>query len=124
MPSPLALRFSRSSLASAVEWSRRGRKPPPRELRRRRKPRPLKGTLERVKVFGKSLEGNLMGESASPDVSIYLPPSYAKERSRRYPVVYLLHGYTGTDLGYFGNDRAGSSIASPSACSRPAPRAR
>jgi S-formylglutathione hydrolase len=64
---------------------------------------PLKGTLERVKVFGKSLEGNLMGESASPEVSIYLPPSYAKERGRRYPVVYLLHGYTGTDLGYFGS---------------------
>lgn len=62
----------------------------------------LKGSLERVKVFGKSLEGNLMGESASPEVSIYLPPSYAKDRSRRYPVVYLLHGYTGTDLGYFG----------------------
>ena len=63
----------------------------------------LRGTLERVKVFGKSLEGNLMGESSSPDVSIYLPPSYAKERARRYPVVYLLHGYTGTDLGYFGD---------------------
>jgi len=62
----------------------------------------LKGSLERVKVSGKSLEGNLMGESASPEVSIYLPPSYAKDRSRRYPVVYLLHGYTGTDLGYFG----------------------
>jgi S-formylglutathione hydrolase len=62
----------------------------------------LQGTLERVKVFGKSLEGNLLGESASPDVSIYLPPSYAKERGRRYPVVYLLHGYTSTDLSYFG----------------------
>ena len=62
----------------------------------------LKGSLERIKVFGTSLEGNLMGESASPDVSIYLPPSYAKDRSRRYPVVYLLHGYTGTDLSYFG----------------------
>lgn len=63
---------------------------------------PLKGSLERVKVCGKSLEGNLMGESASPEVSIYLPPSYAKDRSRRYPVVYVLHGYTGTDLRYFG----------------------
>jgi S-formylglutathione hydrolase len=62
----------------------------------------VKGKLERVKVHGKSLEGNLMGESASPEVSIYLPPSYATERNRRYPVVYLLHGYTGTDLGYFG----------------------
>jgi S-formylglutathione hydrolase FrmB len=60
------------------------------------------GTIERVKVYGKSLDGNLLGESASPDVSIYLPPGYATERNRRYPVVYLLHGYTGTDLGYFG----------------------
>ena len=62
----------------------------------------LKGTLERVKVHGKALEGNLMGESAEPEVSIYLPPSYDADRARRYPVVYLLHGYTGTDLGYFG----------------------
>ena len=64
---------------------------------------PLKGTLQRVKVHGPSLDGNLMGESASPDVSIYLPPSYARDRSRRYPVVYVLHGYTNTDLGYFGD---------------------
>jgi S-formylglutathione hydrolase len=63
----------------------------------------LKGKLERVKVHGKSLVGNLMGESAEPEVSIYLPPGYATERNRRYPVVYLLHGYTGTDLSYFGN---------------------
>jgi S-formylglutathione hydrolase FrmB len=62
----------------------------------------LKGTLERIKVHGKSLEGNLMKESPAPEVSIYLPPSYAKERNRRYPVVYLLHGYTNSDLGYFG----------------------
>jgi S-formylglutathione hydrolase len=62
----------------------------------------IKGKLERVKVHGKALEGNLLGESASPEVSIYLPPSYATDRNRRYPVVYLLHGYTGTDLGYFG----------------------
>ena len=65
-------------------------------------PPPIKGKLERIKIFGKSLEGNLMGETPSPDVSIYLPPSYAKERNRRYPVVYFLHGYTNTDLGYFG----------------------
>ena len=62
----------------------------------------LRGKLERVKVHGKSLEGNLMGESASPEVSIYLPPSYATDPNRHYPVVYLLHGYTGTDLSYFG----------------------
>ena len=62
----------------------------------------LKGKLERVKVHGKALEGNLLGETASPEVSIYLPPSYLTDSNRRYPVVYLLHGYSGTDLGYFG----------------------
>ncbi len=62
----------------------------------------LEGTLERVPVHGTSLEGNLLGETASPEVSIYLPSSYASDRNRGYPVVYLLHGYTNTDLGYFG----------------------
>ena len=64
----------------------------------------LKGTLERIKIHGKSLEGNLLGETADPEVSIYLPPSYNTDRNRRYPVVYLLHGYTNSDLGYFGSD--------------------
>ncbi len=28
------------------------------------------------------------------DVLVFLPPSYAREKSRRYPVVYALHGYS------------------------------
>ncbi len=60
------------------------------------------GTLDRVTVFGPSLEGNLMGAPDAPEVSIYLPESYAGEPDRRYPVVYVLHGYTGTDQGWFG----------------------
>ena len=65
----------------------------------------LKGKLERIKVHGKSLEGNLLKESDSPDVSVYLPPAYLTERTRRFPVVYLLHGYTGSDLSYFGTNQ-------------------
>jgi S-formylglutathione hydrolase FrmB len=61
-----------------------------------------KGTVERIKIHGPSLEGNLANEPASPEVTVYLPPSYAAERSRRYPVVYLLHGYTGTDSTWTG----------------------
>ena len=61
-----------------------------------------KGTVDRVKVHGQSLEGNLANETAAPEVTIYLPPSYAAERTRRYPVVYLLHGYTGTDSTWTG----------------------
>ena len=49
----------------------------------------LKGKLERIKVHGKSLVGNLLKESESPDVSVYLPPSYLTDRTRRFPVVYL-----------------------------------
>jgi enterochelin esterase-like enzyme len=51
------------------------------------------GTVEKIKVHGKSLEGNLEGDSPDRDVFIYLPPSYGKQTNRRYPVVYFLHGY-------------------------------
>lgn len=51
------------------------------------------GTAERIKVHGKSLEGNLEGDSPDRDVFVYLPPSYATEKNHRYPVVYFLHGY-------------------------------
>jgi pimeloyl-ACP methyl ester carboxylesterase len=50
-------------------------------------------TVEHIKVHGKSLEGNLEGDSPDRDVIVYLPPSYAKQPNRRYPVVYFLHGY-------------------------------
>ncbi|SKB47990.1 alpha/beta hydrolase [Dyadobacter psychrophilus] len=62
----------------------------------------LLGSVERIKVHGKGLEGNLEGNSADPDVSIYLPPSYKKDAKRRYPVVYLLHGFTDTDAQWYG----------------------
>jgi enterochelin esterase-like enzyme len=52
-----------------------------------------KGTVEKVSVHGNALVGNLAGESADRDVFVYLPPSYASDRNRRYPVAYLLHGY-------------------------------
>src|SRR5262245_32961356 len=55
------------------------------------------GHYERIKVHGTSLEGNLEGDSPDRDVSVYLPPSYAKSRGRRYPVLYLLHGFTDSD---------------------------
>src|SRR5919204_5736628 len=61
-----------------------------------------KTAVEHIQVHGKALEGNLEGDSADRDITVYLPPSYATERSRRYPVVYLLHGYGGTDSTFVG----------------------
>ena len=52
-------------ILAAPSWAGQGTSPAPAAL---------KGTLERIKVHGKSLEGNLMKETAAPEVSIYLPP--------------------------------------------------
>lgn len=51
-------------------------------------------TVEHIKVHGAALEGNLEGDAVDRDVLVFLPPSYAAEKSRRYPVVYALHGYS------------------------------
>src|SRR5215831_9671506 len=51
-------------------------------------------SVEDIKVRGTALEGNLEGDAVDRDVIVFLPPSYAKEKSRRYPVVYALHGYS------------------------------
>jgi enterochelin esterase-like enzyme len=58
-----------------------------------------------VTAPGPSLAGNLAGDAADREVSVYLPPGYAKQTQRRYPVLYLLHGFTDNDAQWFG--RAG-----------------
>jgi len=50
--------------------------------------------IERIKVHGASLESNLEKDAADRDVLVFLPPGYAADKTRRYPVVYALHGYS------------------------------
>src|SRR6476620_3396520 len=50
--------------------------------------------VEHIKIHGVGLEGNLEGDAADRDVLVLLPPSYASQKNRRYPVVYALHGYS------------------------------
>jgi enterochelin esterase-like enzyme len=50
--------------------------------------------VERIKIHGTALEGNLEGDAVDRDVLVFLPPSYDKQKSRRYAVVYALHGYS------------------------------
>lgn len=47
-----------------------------------------------VRVHSRALEGNLLGDTADQQVAIYLPPSYQTSPSKRFPVVYFLHGYS------------------------------
>ena len=51
-------------------------------------------TVEHIKIHGAALEANLESDAADRDVFVFLPPSYAKQKHRRYPVVYALHGYS------------------------------
>lgn len=55
------------------------------------------GKIVREKVHGVSLEKTATGESADRNVTIYLPPSYTGVPTKRYPVVYLLHGIADSD---------------------------
>lgn len=51
------------------------------------------GVIHTVEVPAPSLRGNLLGDPAIRTTSIYLPPSYSRAPNRRYPVLYLLHGF-------------------------------
>jgi len=51
-------------------------------------------TVEHIKVHGASLKGNLEDEAVDRDVIVFLPPGYSKDKHRRYPVVYALHGFS------------------------------
>jgi enterochelin esterase-like enzyme len=53
-------------------------------------------------VHAKSLEKNLYGDSPDRSMMVYLPPSYTTSPNQRYPVIYLLHGYGGTESEWRG----------------------
>ena len=42
------------------------------------------------------LRGNPLGDPSVRRIPVYLPPSYGRTPERRYPVFYLLPGFTGT----------------------------
>ena len=58
------------------------------------------GTLSRITVESLSLKNTVTKENPRREVSVYLPPSYSKNDSKRYPVIYFLHGIGDTDQAY------------------------
>ena len=53
------------------------------------------GTIVSRVIESKSLQNN-GGEKTNCKISVYLPPQY-EQSSQRYPVIYYLHGFSGTD---------------------------
>lgn len=85
------------SITAIASAQRRGGAPPGGPGGPGRGARATAGTVERITVHGKSLEGNPDGDSADRAVTVYLPPSYAGDQNRRFPTVYLLHGAGGKE---------------------------
>lgn len=46
-------------------------------------------------IESQALVKNCLGDPTRRKIPVYLPPSYASEPARRYPVVFMLHGFTG-----------------------------
>jgi enterochelin esterase family protein len=55
----------------------------------------LEGDVRVEFIESPALTGNPLGDPSQRPVAAYLPPGYDPEGSRRYPVLYCLHGYTG-----------------------------
>ena len=60
--------------------------------------------VKRHFVRSLALEGNLAGDSPERLTSVYLPPSYHVEPHRRFPVVYMLHGFTDSESQWMGHE--------------------
>ncbi len=45
-------------------------------------------------IRSKALAGNAIGDTPNREVFVYTPPSYDRTPNRRFPVLYLLHGFT------------------------------
>lgn len=92
--SPLLLVFLSLGLIGTYRyldnfWLYRGYSPPrdPGYVR-------VHGTTETVYVKSAALGGR------SQQVVVYLPPGYAQHPRRRYPVLYLLHGFPGRPMAF------------------------
>ncbi len=54
---------------------------------------PLHGRLAELEFDSPALKGNLFGDSTARTATVYLPPAYAREPARRFPVIYSLGGF-------------------------------
>ena len=68
----------------------------------------LQGTVERLAMSAPALHAR------HRTVRVYLPPSYFRPEAatRRYPVIYLLHGWPGSDGNWFGKANAAQVVDS------------
>src|SRR6476659_8563703 len=70
------------------------------------------GKLVEIKVPAPSLKGNLLGDPTEQSVAVYLPPSYDTSPQKRYPTLYLLHGFLSTNKAWINGGYQGMNLQS------------
>ncbi len=53
------------------------------------------GQLHELEIDSPALQGNPLGDPDRRPLTVYTPPGYADEPDRRYPVAYVIMGFTG-----------------------------
>ena len=65
----------------------------------------------RIMLQSPALADNALELADHRELTIYLPPSYARSGNRRYPVLYLLHGFTSEPIEWFDGSYQGLNLA-------------
>lgn len=66
--------------------------------------------IVRAVIPAPSLEGDIAGDETPLEALVYLPPSYAAEPGRRYPLLVLLHGYWVSPEIWEGDEKSITSL--------------
>ncbi len=53
------------------------------------------GRIHHSRIESRALQGNPLDNPATRDLYLYLPPAYDRDAARRFPVAYVLTGFTG-----------------------------
>ncbi|HWK43029.1 MAG TPA: alpha/beta fold hydrolase [Croceibacterium sp.] len=75
-------------------------------------------TVEEVKVHSAAVAGNLEGNSAERSAMVVLPPSYASNPNKRYPVIYYLHGFSIDGRNFYNFMKVPEAVAANAAQGR------
>lgn len=74
-------------------------------------PATAQGRVITETLHARTLEGNAIGDSPDRAITVYLPPSYDRDSTRRFPVVYLLHGATSDPKEWLDGTYQGLNLA-------------
>jgi S-formylglutathione hydrolase FrmB len=68
-----------------------------------------RGTLVYEAIESRALAKNALGDPSTRTLPVYLPPGYERG-ARRYPVIHMLSGFTGSGLGLLNWSFTGESL--------------